>query len=60
MNVFTVFLRAQYGSRGEEISRLEATNQLLTQNQQELSRKAADTEQLLYRKEDECKTLELK
>ena len=53
-------LRAQYDSRGEQISRLGATNQLLTENQQELSRKATETEQLLHCKAGECKNLELK
>ena len=56
----TILLRAQYDSRGEEISRLGATNQVLTKNQEELSRKATETEQLLHCKADECKNLQLK
>jgi len=36
--------RAQYDSRGEEISRLEATNQSMTEEQQELLRKLSETE----------------
>ena len=58
--LYFVLFRAQYDSRGEEISRLGSTNQILKKNQHELSRKATETEQLLQCKADECKNLELK
>ena len=52
--------RAQYDSRGEEISTLEATNQSMTEEQQELLRKLSETEHSLQAKKDECQRSQIK
>ena len=52
--------RAQYDSRGEEISRLDATNQSVIEERQELTRKLSETEKSLQAKKDECRTSQIK
>ena len=49
--------RAQFERRGEEIAKLDATNQ---EEQQELLRKLSQAEHTLQTKTDECQSLLIK
>ncbi|XP_064391046.1 trichohyalin-like isoform X3 [Halichondria panicea] len=53
-------LRGQYECRGEEINRLQATNQSLDKHQQDFSIQLSDKKEELQAKEDDCKNLQSK
>ena len=52
--------RAQFERRGEEIAKLDATNDSVQEEQQELMRKLSQAEHTLQTKTDECQSLLIK
>ena len=54
------FTSAQYDSRGEEISRLEATNCNLNREQKDLTKQLSDKKYEIQVKKDDCKNLQTK